>query len=150
MLEVSGWEGVAEESRGVRPKLWLDDGTGALWLRKSPRERSPFEPSIERLALTLATACGVTAAHAELCEWDGARGIVVRSFLAPNESLHGGDQILRGVDERYDPDRHELHTLTRVHAALLAHDPAGGMWRDFLRLCAFDACIGNGDRHQGN
>lgn len=148
--DVNGWPGRAEENRGVRVKLWIEDPNHTLWLRKSPRARSPYEPAIECVALALAEASGVPAARAELCEWNGSRGILVRNFLNKPEELHGGDRVLGGFKEGYDPQRYELHTPMLVYDALTARDPSGELWRAFVRMCAFDACIGNGDRHQGN
>jgi len=92
--------GRAEENRGVRVKLWIEDPNHTLWLRKSPRARSPYEPAIECVALALAEASGVPAARAELCEWNGSRGILVRNFLNKPEELHGGDRVLGGFKDR--------------------------------------------------
>ena len=54
--DVSDWRVIQAETRGVRDKKWVVDGTGQRWLRKSHLARRPFEPTIEVLTLELGPA----------------------------------------------------------------------------------------------
>jgi len=150
--DVSSWTEGLREPRGMRAKVWVQDPDGVFWLRKSHRVRSPYEPAIECLALRLALASGLPAASADACTWrEGSvirRGIIVRRFLEQGDELHSGDQILAGADSTYRSADRPAHTVGRVLAALRGLDPQ--LVPPFLRMLAFDAVIGNGDRHQGN
>lgn len=152
VLDVGAWPIEQHESRGKRPKVWVRDPTGVLWLRKNPRAGRPSEPAIEAMMLRLAAAIGVPSAEGHVCTWsDDERGLAARLFNAPEEELSLGVVELSAT-EGYDPERHEMHTLDRMRATLLALEEASGvgLLRPFLEMLAFDAAIGNGDRHQEN
>jgi hypothetical protein len=61
-VNVTGWNLFASEPRGRRPKTWLIDPAGVVWLRKSPPPLDPArphtarrsEPAVEVFALELA------------------------------------------------------------------------------------------------
>ncbi len=175
-IDVSAWEDYAPESRGPRrPKMWLKDPDGEVWLRKSPPPPQPpparqhtarrSEPAIEAFALELARRAGLDVARTRPAVWsvDGAstaRGIVSKRFHAADEEHHPGSELLGlSAESGSSPDakrrrdegrasatlervRSELETLEAAHnIALLA---------PFTRVLAFDAWLGNGDRHSGN
>ncbi len=159
-LDVSDWLVVATNPIGTRPKDWVASADGTRWLRKSPRKQQEGRPAprdaelaIEAIALRLARAAGLDAPESAVACWqeeDGspARGIVVKSFLQGSEELALGNQLLTGD---YDPERYEMHTLARVRDALGRHEATeGALLTPFARILAFDAWVGNGDRHQEN
>lgn len=157
-LDVTAWPIVHEESRGKRVKRWVEAPApdGSHWLRKEPRDSRPFEPAIEALMLHLAEGAGVPSAEGSVCEWregsEAKRGLVVRLFLdRRREQLTLGAQLLKQHHEQYDPEAKWNHTLPFVRSALLG---IGGnesiLTTSFARMLAFDAWIGNGDRHQEN
>jgi hypothetical protein len=157
VIDVSSWEVSLEEVRGLRVKQWLIAPDGSQWLRKEPRAMRPYEPPIEMLVLQLARAAGVPAAEATICQWtDGSapkRGLAVRSFVdRTREQLVAGTLLLSRHDAQYHADAKWQHSLERVRAVLSNLESAGGigLLLDFTRMLAFDAWIGNGDRHQDN
>jgi hypothetical protein len=156
-LDVGDWVVEHQEMRGKRPKYWARDGGGARWLRKEPRETRPTEPAIETSMLRVARAIGLPAPESAACVWrDPAgterRGIVVRLFLDDQEELSLGSVELSSAKQDYDPQNHNLHTLARVEEALRELERTGptSLVTPFLEMLAFDAWIGNGDRHQEN
>ena len=161
IVDVSGWPMEHQESRGKRPKYWVRDPDGVLWLRKQPRESRPTEPAIESLMLRLARAVGISAPESFACQWlDSAsqpthRGIVVRMFT----DSQCGDELSLGSVELgavhgadYDIDNRGHHTLARVRNALetLERTSNVNLLVTFAHILAFDAWTGNSDRHQEN
>ena len=159
-LDTTGWTVITTDSRGKREKEWVRGPDGGLWLRKQPRMRtgqsSPYEPAIEWLMLCLAASAGIATAECHPSFWtsrdDGRRGIVVRCFLEAREELSSGEQVLRGKDPHY-PSGNWSQTVALVRAALEANErfhSAAKLLLPFAHIIAFDAWIGNADRHQGN
>jgi len=153
-FEVSSWPQVLEENRGRRVKAWVQSPAGTHWLRKEPKESRPYELAIEALVLRLAEEVGLVAANGSVCTWQGhgseKRGLAVELFLdRDREQLILGSTCLRREDAAYDPEAKWAHTLPRVRSVI---DAAGGsrLLVDFAQLLAFDAWIGNADRHQEN
>lgn len=163
-IDTTTWPFVTGENRGTRPKAWLGGSDGASWLRKTPRpardgvsKPRDAELAIEAFALRLARASGLDAPESAVTTWveepaEERRGVVVRNFLGVSEELSAGSQLLsRFFPEEYDPTRHELHTLERVRSVLETLEPESRtLVAAFANLLAFDAWVGNGDRHQGN
>jgi len=104
----------------------------------------------------MARAAGLEAPESAVATWreaDGttARGIVIRYFLSDTEELAMGSELLsRYFPNEYDPKRHELHTLARVRHVLESLHAGESLLVRFARILAFDAWVGNGDRHQEN
>ncbi len=154
-LDVSEWPRVLEENRGRRDKAWVQSPAGGHWLRKEHKTSRPFEPAIEALMLRLAEEVGVNAAVGSVCTWKNdagseKRGLAVELFLnRDREQLTLGSTCMRREDAAYDPEAKWDHTLGRVRSVLEA---AGGtrLLIDFAKMLAFDAWIGNADRHQEN
>lgn len=157
-LDVTDWENAGAATAGKRNKTWLrcpdDDST---WLRKERWAGRPCEPAIEVLALRLAARVGLRAAEARLCRWRGPDdthvGIISKLFLdREREELFHGSSVLQGVNPSYDAHAKWQHTVSSVRAALEVLRPHGGgeLIADFAHLCAFDAWVGNSDRHQEN
>jgi hypothetical protein len=157
VIDVTDWLKVSQESRGRRPKWWVENpADGTLWLRKEHRESRPFEPAIEVLALRLARASGLPAPRSFPCVWvDGQarkRGVVIETFAPPPKTLSVGSEILGGHDPDYDRRDHGMHTLDRVMKALRHRETLSGtnLVEPFTEVLVFDAWVGNGDRHQEN
>ena len=159
--DVSSWTAAHQEVRGKRPKYWVrDPTTGALWLRKEPRQsRGVVEPAIEVLMLRLARAIGLPAPESRACTWSEPppgvgtrRGIIVSLFTRQGEELSLGSVELRAADPSYDPEKRGLHTVARVRAVLEALQAAAEepLLEPFAKMLAFDAWTGNSDRHQEN
>lgn len=170
LLEVSAWTAFAPETRGRRPKLWVKDPDGNAWLRKEPLSPPPAgtpqhtarrtEPAIELLALELSKRVGIETSSARPASWNGGRGVVSRRFHEDDEEHHPGGELLGLATEsgsnpeakrRRDEGRASA-TLGRVRATLEPLERAYGvpLLAPLSRILAFDAWIGNGDRHAGN
>jgi HipA-like C-terminal domain len=157
VIDVSTWPTVLVESRGLRAKDWVQDPSGTHWLRKEPKESRPFEVAIEALMLRLADEVGVTSALGSACVWKHGdvenRGLAVELFLdRDREQLTLGSACMSRDDAEYDAARKWDQTVSRVRAVLEAASGGEGstLLMDFARMIAFDAWIGNGDRHQEN
>lgn len=155
VIDVTGWNIESPEPRGKRAKAWVVAPDGSVWLRKEPLASRPAEVAIEATTARLAFAVGLEAPETHVCVWDGAkRGLLVKRFLDPrHETLASGSERLRATYQDYDPERHGHHTLRRVMASLEMFElaaPDADLLRPFARLLAFDAWVGNSDRHQEN
>lgn len=170
ILEVSAWTAFAPETRGRRPKSWVKDPDGNVWLRKEPLAPPPAdkpqhtarrtEPAIELLALELSKRVDIVTSSARPATWNGGRGVVSRRFHEGDEEHHPGGELLGLATEsgstseakrRRDEGRASA-TLERVRTTLKDREQAHGVpfIAPLLRILAFDAWIGNGDRHAGN
>lgn len=169
-VDVTTWEDYAPESRGPRrPKLWVKDRDGTIWLRKSPPPPDPTrphtarrcEPAIEVLALELARRVEVPTSFARPATWGSdQRGVVSERFHASDEEHHPGAELLGLPEEsasspeakqRRDAGRASA-TLDRVLEKLteLGRSYSADLLRPFARMLVVDAWLGNGDRHSGN
>jgi hypothetical protein len=169
-VDVSAWTDYAPEPRGPRrPKQWIKDPDGGVWLRKSPPPARPdqphtarrTEPAIEVLALELARRAGVDSAGTRLATWQpGERGVVSPRFHDDDEQHHPGSELLglsaeSGTSPEARRRRNEGRasaTLERVHEKLreLEQSHRVALVPAFVRILAVDAWLGNGDRHSGN
>jgi len=165
-VDTSSWKVESTETRGKRSKEWVSAPDSSLWLRKQPRvrarQRVPYEPAIEWLMLRLARSAGLEAPESHCSSWNAAAadasapqpqsGIIVRSFVDKSfEEKSSGAQVLRGHDASYPTDSWS-QTVTRVQCALKAEEKSTGasLLTPFAWMTAFDAWIGNCDRHQEN
>jgi len=101
--------------------------------------------------LRLADEVGVKSADGSVCTWqEGSsqqRGLAVQLFLdRDREQLTLGSACLSRVDATYDASSKWDHTLSRVRSVLARPD----LLADFAHMIAFDAWVGNADRHQEN
>lgn len=158
VLDVDEWPSALPELRGQRVKKWVVDPDGVYWLRKERRHSRACEPAIEAAMLRLAEYVGVIAAHGSACTWtddEGSiqHGLAVRSFMERGrEEFSSGAVLLERQDVAYDPSAKWKHTLQRVLEVLREQERLGGakIVEQFALMLAFDAWIGNGDRHQEN
>ncbi len=146
-VDVADWPTYAPNVTGRRLKFWLQDPDGRQWLLKQPLPSRPTEPAIEAFTARLARAVGLEAPETHVATRDGVGWTLVLKFLHGDEELAHGNQLLQELDEAYDPEAHEGHRLELVRATLEAHDIAVS---EFVAMLAFDAWVGNSDRHQEN
>ncbi|HET7500387.1 MAG TPA: HipA domain-containing protein [Kofleriaceae bacterium] len=168
-VDVTSWTPHALESRGPRrPKLWLRDPEGGIWLRKQPPPPDPrrphtarrSEPAVEILALDLARRAGISVAHARPAIWGDERGIVSLRFHDSDEQHHPGAELLGLPSEsgsspeakRRRDEARATATLERVRQMLVELEQAhhAALIEPFARMLVIDAWLGNGDRHSGN
>lgn len=155
-FDVSEWEVVGLEMRGRRAKHWVQDPDGIRWLRKTPRPSRPYEPAIEALMLRLAGEVGIISAEGHVCVWHEngfqMKGILVRFFLDADEELALAANLMKSHDTGYDLNAKWAQTMARVREVLARQEAHGSesLLQDFAKVLAFDAWIGNADRHQEN
>jgi hypothetical protein len=170
ILDVSDWTAFAPEARGRRPKLWVKDRDGNVWLRKEPLSPPPAdkpqhtarrtESAIELLALELAKRIGIETSIARPATWSDGRGLVSQRFHQSDEQHHPGGELLSLATEsgsspearrRRDEGRASA-SVDRVRARLeeLERSYRVPLLAPLSRVLVFDAWIGNGDRHAGN
>ena len=153
--DTTDWPEAADETRGSRAKKWLLGPDGALWLRKRPHERQHYrcEITIEAFAARLSRSLGFDTPVTHVCVDTVGKGVVVRTCLAEGETFSEGSELLSRVfPNYYDREDRPAHTVAIVHRCLveLESEGAAGLVEAMLRMLAFDAWIGNGDRHQAN
>ena len=162
----------AEEPQGTRFKFWYSDErfgkvidaqgreTGHDCLFKEGKSWSG-ETASERAAAELGALLGIPVARQELAVYLDRRGTVSPKFLALNESLVLGRELLEralpgyAVGENIPRD----HTVANVLSVLARARPNPTIARSaairtaadqFVGYLLFDAWIGNMDRHHGN
>jgi hypothetical protein len=165
-----GWKVSTKTGEAYRPKLWVKDPDGNVWLRKEPlsppsaekpqHTARRTESAIELLALELARRVGIDTAIARPATWNDGRGVVSRRFHQSDEEHHPGGELLSLALEsgaspeakrRRDEGRASA-TVERVRMKLEELEQAHGvpLLAPLSRILVFDAWIGNGDRHAGN
>jgi hypothetical protein len=168
VVDVSEWPELQGEPRGLRAKQWVTDPSGQPWLRKGIRGwdkvaggSRPTECAIEAFTLELARRCGFDVAHGRAATWKSAagevRGFVSRKFHDESEEQRTGAELVDS-GAREDTAARVAASLPIVRSALVQQqDTYERRWGEsidlvtpFLKMLAFDAWIGNGDRHLGN
>jgi hypothetical protein len=166
-VDVTDWEPGGPEHLGTKPKRWLVDGAGAMWLFKEVthnrrRDRSTYAKGddwSERVCAAIASELGIAAASVELAidRSEGGRtyGVISKKILDESESLIHGNELLAevGVVGSSERDR-SGYTLRAVRQALEGVEPPvpghRTAWDWFAGYLVLDALIGNTDRHQEN
>ncbi|HEU4727114.1 MAG TPA: HipA domain-containing protein [Kofleriaceae bacterium] len=168
-VDVADWTHYASEPRGARrPKIWLRDPEGGIWLRKQPPPPDPgrphtarrSEPAVEIFALDLARRAGIEVATARPAIWSGERGIISLRFHENDEQHHPGAELLGLPSEsgsgpeakRRRDEARASATIERVRDKLVELEQAyeAQLLKPFARMMVVDAWLGNGDRHSGN
>ncbi|AKT40908.1 HipA family kinase [Chondromyces crocatus] len=153
------------EPMGTKQKFWCASDDGKRYLFKYAREGTGEDWS-EKLAAEIGTALGLPCAEVDLASYQGHRGTLTRSFIAPErgEVLVHGNELLQDHHPNYPAHtyrRASQHTVDSVLRALgqsLIHPPvdvalraditAAAGW--FVGYLLLDALIGNTDRHHEN
>jgi hypothetical protein len=161
--DVTGWRIDYPEPRGLRAKDWVVDEAGQRWLRKSHRDSRPFEPAIEALTLELGRRCGLDVSVGTACVWQAADGRMIPGFASKlfhdtdEESTTGGELVGANLDVPFDTTSEREAARPSVTPAVVRQviESHGARFdvdlvTPFTKMLAFDAWIGNGDRHSGN
>ena len=102
------------ESLGSKEKFWYRrSDEGKDWLFKYPQANTGLHWS-EKIAAEIAQVMDIPHARVELTTFQGHRGSATESFVANDENLFLGNQILAGRVLGYDPKkefRQSDHTL---------------------------------------
>jgi hypothetical protein len=168
--DVSDWE-VADviEAVGTKPKIWLRDHGGDLWLFKSLRKRAP-EPSgedwAEKAVCEIATLLGVPRPTTELAHRNESRGVISRNFVRDGASLVHGNELLSAKDPEYPQGQRSNdtpgYTVAAAFNALEGIAAPGGIEGEltltpeatacdwFAGYLVLDAWVNNTDRHHMN
>jgi len=165
MIDVTDWEAASEEQLGTKPKQWLRDPHGELWLWKpatwnrtaNGAEYLKGDHWAERIACSIARELGVPAAHAELATRIARPGTVCRTVLDDDDVLVHGNELLAEagivVADSHDRLGYTLDAVADVLARVdppVEHPALGTAYEWFVGFLTLDACIGNTDRHQEN
>ncbi len=118
---------------------------------------TPGEDWAEKVAAEVAKVVPVEAARVELADYQGHRGSASLSFIAENESLVHGNEILAGQIFGYDRQKklkQSDHTFDNIVAAIRKLVGEAGWYHDVVKVIAryivLDALICNTDRHHEN
>ena len=149
------------ESMGSKEKFWYrdpSDETSTDWLFKFPRSGSG-EHWAEKIAAEVAKVLEIPHARVELAVCRGIRGTITESFVASNETLVHGNELLAVAISDYNPDQirrppqHNVDNILQIledistRMAPSLSDKLKAQFADYLIL---DAIIGNTDRHHEN
>ena len=142
------------ESRFIHRKKW------PAYIAKVGHKWYPNESVTEHLLTRIGQSIGIRVADSCLMRVDGQIRFFSKYFLKRKESLVHGVQIFSGyledsqfvqsiVDERRS---HELFTFQFIKAAVSAQFPENSnrLMLDFVKMLAYDALVGNNDRHHLN
>ncbi len=169
VVDVTDWPSVGGEPMGSKRKVWLSDPDGGRGLFKAPRETSGDDWA-EKITAELGAAIGPPCPRVELARVGVQRGSITRSFLPNTASgavrLVHGNEILWKLNPSYpkaERRRVRQHTVDAVMDCLETYpvQPPDGRHRHsdghvltacdcFAGYLAFDAWIGNQDRHHEN
>lgn len=155
ILQVDPNSLVGDEQLGSKNKFWFayED---ALWLFKQARDNTG-EDWAEKVASEIARCVHVEAARVELAQYLEHRGSASLSFVAKEENLVHGNEILGGQIFGYDRQKklkQSDHTVDNIVAAV-SKLVEGAQWyheilKDLSRYIVLDALICNTDRHHEN
>jgi hypothetical protein len=155
ILQVDPDSLVGDEQLGSKNKFWFSH-QNALWLFKQARA-STGEDWAEKVASEIARRINVDAAQVELARYLEHRGSASLSFVAKEENLVHGNEILGGQIFGYDRQKklkQSDHTFANIVAAV-SQLVEGAEWyheilKDLARYIVLDALICNTDRHHEN
>jgi hypothetical protein len=164
-VDVNSWKPAGEEYLGTKPKQWLRNPLGELWLWKESTihhdaRHGPFRKGddwSEVVACRVGQHLGIPVADVELATRGDRFGVVSRKVLDNTESLVHGNELLAEIGViRADPHDRTGYNVESVAGALEGVGPpvpseelrtAFDWFAGYLLL---DALVGNTDRHQDN
>lgn len=165
-IDVTAWEPAEEEPLGTKPKQWLRNPSGELWLWKESivhhdARHGSFRKGddwSEVMAGRVGRTLGLTVADVELATRGPRFGVISRKVSDDkSETLVHGNELLYEIGVRStDPHDRTGYTVEAVARALAAAGPPapsdelGTAFDWFAGYLVFDALIGNTDRHQDN
>lgn len=168
-IDISGWVAGGVEHLGTKPKAWVEDPAGQLWLYKAATtNRRPDGTAYlkgddwsERVASAVALELGLPVATVELAvTTDGSgrrrQGVISKRFVNDDESLVLGNLLLEESGAAIGSGRDRpSYTLAAVRRALVGvRAPMSGRgltaWEWWVGYVVLDALVGNTDRHEEN
>ena len=157
ITEVQEEWALERETMGSKRKFWYrQPGDGSRWLFKYPRGTTG-EHWAEKIAEAVASHLQIRHARVELAVFNEMQGSATESFVAGDDELVHGNQILAERTLSYDPDmrfNQSDHTLENIWLALdrtfVESEDAENVKRQFAGYVILDAVIGNTDRHHEN
>jgi hypothetical protein len=149
MRDVSDWERI-QENQGSREGFWLQDLSrrkARRALLKFPREfktHTTGEVWAEYIAMRVGQELSIPVPQAEIAICDQRFGILVHSFLEPEEALYEGATLTNTMR-----DSGRL-TLADVREALSLRIETDLATAYLTNMVCFDILVANPDRHQEN
>jgi hypothetical protein len=166
IVDVSGWDIVADETSGVEEKYWLQEpATDVRWLFKAVTIKDGQiygEDWAEKAVAELAGLVGVPCARVELAERHGRSGCISANLRPVSYELQHGQVLLeecRAPGYVHGTGRnHPGHTLENIRASLTRALPPPGCKLPFDATACdvfagyilLDAWVANQDRHDNN
>jgi hypothetical protein len=124
ILHITAEDVIGDEQLGTKTKFWFQLD-GKVWLFKEARtikgDVVAGEDWAEKVAAEIAQRLGIPAAVVELAEFQGRRGCAALNFVAPEQQLMHGNEILANYVAGYDRDKRfgqRAHTLENIVSAL--------------------------------
>jgi hypothetical protein len=155
--DFSNWEEYEDNSMGSgrSEKIWLTSGNG-IGLFKFPKQFSDgsitTEYFTEKLAADIADLLDVPCSDVDIGTYNGRLGSMSYKINRSNEFLLEGVSFINksypnyDIEKLYDPEKQLYYSFQMVFPII-----AGlGFEREFVEMVAFDALIGNSDRHHSN
>lgn len=168
VIDVTGWEIIAEEASGAEAKFWLEEPvTKVHWLFKSVTVKAGNvhgEDWAEKVASHLGNRAGIPCARVEMAVRGDSAGCISANLCpSPLYQMQPGRVHLEkcgaeGYVHRSTGKDHPGHSLPNIHAALAGVLPppgcdlpfAASAFDVFAGYVQFDAWIANQDRHDQN
>ena len=151
-----------QEQMGTKFKFWYEDGQHGYCLFKEGHPNTG-EDWAEKIAAALCEPLELPHAVYKLAVWRDKHGVITPNFLAADESLVPGNEVLFGRDEsypreqRYKVRQHNLKNIFTTFEPLQVQLPRETAPPEittaqqiFLGYLMLDAWIGNTDRHHEN
>ena len=139
---------------GRHPRRWIG------YIAKVGSKRYPVESITEHLLTRIGKALGVRVADSHLRIVAGQVRFLSRYFLRRRQEslVHGLEIFRRYLDDDMvneiaaKKQEHEFYTFETVYEALseIFPDHVDGIMPDLVEMLAFDALVGNNDRHPLN
>lgn len=140
--------------RRIKPETW------PAFIAKVGHKWYPAESATEQLMTRIGECLGIRVADSRLMHADNQIRFLSRYFLHKDEILVHGAEIVAGYleDEEFVHDveneqaESEIFTFPVLRTAIETRFPGEkiGILRDLVRMIAFDALVGNQDRHLYN
>lgn len=134
---------------GKRIKKLVETKDGEAILKYPPNNYITSEVCSEKIAHELANKLNFDCARIELAECeDGTIGILSFLFVSPPNITHTDASAILKTPDTNNSSRSTYYTLSNIERSLNRID--AHLFRYFMRIMAFDALIGEQDRHEEN
>jgi len=149
IVDVSGWElDSTVLTKGRRQKEWLIEPHDRRYALFKLHGYHFAELAVEKLAAEIGRLLGIPVAAVELAVRDGHLGIISPRFLDADETLDEGGDLIVARDPEFPRAEARVHSFPLIEDVLAAR--GSSLILDFIQMLAFDALIGNSDRHHDN